>query len=247
MRYFLTRPGADSQGPYSADDLRTMAEQDLIGPDAKLTEEESGREVTLDEILGEAAQPPPIGEPPPAQPGPFAEPGFSAPMGAPAKRAVPWVLFLVLGGGVCLGGVVILAAILLPVFKSAKVAATRSVALSDMKKIMVGVNVYTADYDDALPPDMSTALAAKPYIEEFVDGTVSFASKAQPDAFLAGNRELSGKNISSFESPFSLMTFFDSKNWDNEKRIVGFLDGSVTMSPGAAVQTASENGFILSR
>ena len=47
--------------------------------------------------------------------------------------------------------IAILAAILFPVFAQAKVAAKKSVAISNAKQQMLGLIMYTADYDDTWP------------------------------------------------------------------------------------------------
>jgi prepilin-type N-terminal cleavage/methylation domain-containing protein len=47
--------------------------------------------------------------------------------------------------------IAILAAILFPVFAQAKVSANRTVSLSNMKQIGLGVTMYATDYDDVYP------------------------------------------------------------------------------------------------
>jgi prepilin-type N-terminal cleavage/methylation domain-containing protein/prepilin-type processing-associated H-X9-DG protein len=47
--------------------------------------------------------------------------------------------------------IAILAAILFPVFAQAKLAAKKTVALSDVKEIGLAMNMYTTDYDDTSP------------------------------------------------------------------------------------------------
>jgi prepilin-type N-terminal cleavage/methylation domain-containing protein len=47
--------------------------------------------------------------------------------------------------------IAILAAILFPVFAQAKLAAKRTVALSNVKQTGTGLQIYVADYDDTLP------------------------------------------------------------------------------------------------
>jgi prepilin-type N-terminal cleavage/methylation domain-containing protein len=50
--------------------------------------------------------------------------------------------------------IAILAAILFPVFAQAKAAAKRTADLSNVKNIGLGMNIYTGDVDDTLPPMM---------------------------------------------------------------------------------------------
>ena len=49
--------------------------------------------------------------------------------------------------------IAILAAILFPVFAQAKAAAKKSVSISNLKQIGLGINIYTTDNDDVLPLD----------------------------------------------------------------------------------------------
>jgi len=48
--------------------------------------------------------------------------------------------------------IAILAAILFPVFAQAKLAAKKTASLSNVKQMGTATNIYTADYDDVLPP-----------------------------------------------------------------------------------------------
>lgn len=48
--------------------------------------------------------------------------------------------------------IAILAAILFPVFAQAKMAAKKTVSVSNMKQVGLANNLYIADYDDVLPP-----------------------------------------------------------------------------------------------
>jgi prepilin-type N-terminal cleavage/methylation domain-containing protein/prepilin-type processing-associated H-X9-DG protein len=53
--------------------------------------------------------------------------------------------------------IAILAAILFPVFASAKVAAKRTVCLSNMKQLGLGLAMYTDDYDGGMPETSHTS------------------------------------------------------------------------------------------
>jgi len=61
--------------------------------------------------------------------------------------------------------IAILAAILFPVFASAKAAAKRVACLSNMKQIGTGFVLYLSDYDDTLPDrrDLKTSLGYRPW------------------------------------------------------------------------------------
>lgn len=53
--------------------------------------------------------------------------------------------------------IAILAAILFPVFAQAKVAAKKTVSVSNLKQLALANQMYAADYDDALPRTMDTS------------------------------------------------------------------------------------------
>jgi len=56
--------------------------------------------------------------------------------------------------------IAILAAILFPVFASAKTSAKVSTSLSNMKQIAIGLQIYSADYDDMAVHDYGTSYTA---------------------------------------------------------------------------------------
>lgn len=69
----------------------------------------------------------------------------------PKKGMSPWIIVLLVIGGMCVLGIPILAAILFPVFAQAKLAANKSATLSNMKMASLGVIMYTSDFDDCHP------------------------------------------------------------------------------------------------
>src|SRR5512135_1362788 len=73
--------------------------------------------------------------------------------GTPYKKPnYSWVWILVAVLGVCgCGGVLILAAILFPVFSQARLAAARAACMSNVKQCSLALLMYTADNDDHFP------------------------------------------------------------------------------------------------
>jgi prepilin-type processing-associated H-X9-DG protein len=70
------------------------------------------------------------------------------------KQAKPnvivWILIAVIGGCGC--GFCLLAAVLFPVFRQARVAAIREGCIYNVKQLSAGMLMYAADHDDGLPP-----------------------------------------------------------------------------------------------
>ncbi len=162
-----------------------------------------------------------------------------------SKNNVLWIVLGVLAVCGC-GGVVIMAAILFPVFSQAKLAAQKTIALHNVKQSSMGLILYSADYNDRLPPDT-----------HWMDLTVSYI--ADPDSFksplatpndssdygFAFRKEFSLKKVSEFPDPAYRATIFDgtllSRNassgleslpnpgrygtGERATNMIGFLDG----------------------
>lgn len=73
------------------------------------------------------------------------------PMLPPAKRGIPWWVWVLIVGSLCLF-CAIPAAILYPVFAKARPAAQITSALVEMKSNAFGLLLYAGDHDDRLPP-----------------------------------------------------------------------------------------------
>src|SRR5688572_19869786 len=86
---------------------------------------------------------------------------MQTPPAAPQKSGnqVLWIVLSVVAVCGC-AGVVVLAAVMFPVFEQAKIAALRTSSLSNLKQIGTGTMIYCADYDERLPlgPDWMDAL-----------------------------------------------------------------------------------------
>jgi hypothetical protein len=78
---------------------------------------------------------------------------------------VLWIILAVLAVCGC-GGVVVIGAILFPVFEQAKMAATKTLALSHAKQSATGMLMYAADNNDRLPPGDQWMDRCMPYIRD---------------------------------------------------------------------------------
>lgn len=154
------------------------------------------------------------------------EPNSAYPTNGYKKKSSPYLLIIagIAIFGFC--GIGILAAILFPVFSQARVSAKRSLAMSGMKQMAVGMLIYVSDNDDKFPDPMITS--------EFVKITDQYAQSINPEAktmILKGpfgvNEELSGVRVTTVEKPETvwMMEFYNSEIGAGE--VTGYVDGSV--------------------
>jgi prepilin-type processing-associated H-X9-DG protein len=86
----------------------------------------------------------------------------------PRRSTSPMAVFgLVIGGCLVLAVVLVggAAAILFPVYSSARRAATSASCTSNLKQIATGLMMYSQDYNDQLPPSATWQAEVMPYIK----------------------------------------------------------------------------------
>src|ERR1041384_6217999 len=93
-------------------------------------------------------------------------PPYEIPEEAPPRKrksnTVLWVILIVVVGGGCMG-LILLAAILYPVFEQARLAAQRSACMSNMRQLARGNLMYAAEYDETFPRKDDWFTAVAPY------------------------------------------------------------------------------------
>jgi len=86
----------------------------------------------------------------------------------PPRRTSPLILVFTVAGG-CLVALLLLgglaAAIMYPVFGSARLAAQSTACRSNLKQVAVGMMMYAQDYDEQLPPSGIWQDGVLPYIK----------------------------------------------------------------------------------
>lgn len=156
---------------------------------------------------------------------PVNEPGnVSGNEGGGKKKGVHWGVWV--GGGllVLLVPCVILAAILVPVFMQARVAADKTEILSQLKQSGVAMIIYQAEWEDTFPPDMSSGEAVEKALKE---SDLDFEAEVRPGEFLVPNAELAGVNGFELESPNTTpMVTFESESVPGGLFTI-YADGSV--------------------
>lgn len=116
----------------------------------------------------------------------------------------------------------VLAAILLPVFTQAKVAAQKTASLSNIKQAALAVLMYCGDNDDHMPYVHSTGAVVKlthPYLK---DVSIWWTSDGRRFLF---NMAVSGVNASAIERPSETVLVYAEKPRSDGTREVAFVDG----------------------
>lgn len=123
---------------------------------------------------------------------------------------VLWIVLAVLAVAGC-ACVAVLAAVLFPVFSQARFAAQRSVAVSNLKQSSLAVLMYSADWDDRLPPAVSWVDATVPYSKNEQIYKSPAASRQDKGAYgFAFRKELGLKKIASYRDADRWAMIFDS-------------------------------------
>jgi hypothetical protein len=137
----------------------------------------------------------------------------------PQKRnnTALWVILIVALGGGCLVLLLILAAVLFPVFSQARLTAQITEKLSTVKQLNAAYILYSADWDDAFPPD-GDVTRVEPYL--------SVDTLTQGFSF---NENLAGKKLTQLKDPGTTLLVYlgQSGQFDTflDRRFVGYADG----------------------
>lgn len=104
-------------------------------------------------------------------------------------------------------------------------------SLSNLKNIALALQMFLADYDDAMP-DMTDMVAVMDELGDYVRNDEVFF---QPDTGQAYgvNSSLSQKRLAEVADPVSIAVFYEEEPGDDGLRGVAFLDGHAAREPGA--------------
>lgn len=157
------------------------------------------------------------------------------------RNVALWVVLGVLA--ICGCAVVpILAAILFPVFAQARFAAQRTATVNNAKVSANAALMYSADWDDRLPPADTWMDATLSYTKDNQVYKSILAAGDDPNKFgFAFRLDLGGKKTLDYEDPYRWAMIFDSTLTDRNaasnletlpepgryqgSNIIGFLDG----------------------
>jgi hypothetical protein len=128
---------------------------------------------------------------------------------ARSRRNTTTIVLIVLAStvGVCLLFTVVLAAILFPVFSSARVKAREVACASNVKQLSLGVLMYSQDYDERLPPATTWGTMTMPYVKN----TQVHYCPERPGTFsYAYNQKLNLRPLEKVSDPMGAPMLYDS-------------------------------------
>ena len=159
---------------------------------------------------------------------------MSAPPGGPPPKTggtSAWIWVLIGLAGMCAVCGVIGAAILLPVFAQARLAARQTVSLSAAKQISNSVLMYSAEYDDRMPPIESGPQVTK-LLTKYLSSGSPIGSRRGPtietrSSESTWNTSLSKLDLSTFNNTTGLWMFYTTEPAELKRVSMGFVDGHV--------------------
>ena len=149
-------------------------------------------------------------------PPPAAPPFYTQP---PAKKGTPPWVWVIVAFAVVLCTCPVGAAILFPVFAQARMAAKRTVALSQEKQVALAALLYSTDSDDKFPP-FSTPEDVTSKISAYFRTPELNTASANYD----WNEELSGVVVSNVDKQESTWLFHSGELDSSQKSGVAFVD-----------------------
>jgi prepilin-type processing-associated H-X9-DG protein len=171
------------------------------------------------------------------------------------RNSLPWILVGVLGGGCCLV-IIVFAAILFPVFQTARTAAQGAVqdtlCIENLRKLGLASIMYSSDNNDILPHAVNWTGLLSPYLlrDQGPLNCPAVARGGEPNGYgYAFNIELAGKPIARIQAPEGTPVIFDSilvdrdaasgletlpdppRHGNGTANNAAFADGSVSIMP----------------
>ncbi len=108
--------------------------------------------------------------------------------------------------------------------------------VSYIKQAGLAVIMYTNDYDDMFPPDMSSNAAIKSVTIPYCKDNTIFATLNPNGGEITGNHLLGGRTTTEVENPMSTPMLLDSKPWPDGSVAVDFADGHGKTEPNDELQ-----------
>lgn len=159
--------------------------------------------------------------PPPMQPEQPQQAQYQPPK---KNNSVLWIVLAVVGIGGCFF-LMIVAAIVFPVFAQARLAAVRTMSLSHIKQLATATLVYTTDYDDRLPADMSSYQVVDTELEKYWHDARFSPTEMIPGEHATPNAALAGTKTTDSLQPDTVELYTFSSPKIRGYEIKAFLDG----------------------
>jgi len=131
---------------------------------------------------------------------------------SPSRRSMPFWAWILIGCGcLCLGALLILPAILFPVFRQARESARAASCLSNEKQMALATFMYAQDYDEILPAASHWQDYDLPYLKSTSMFHCPAVSMQDPSVFgYAYNKNLSKRALADIISPKDTIMLYDS-------------------------------------
>ena len=105
------------------------------------------------------------------------------------------------------------------------IASAAEVSVSNLRQLGLGLIQYTQDHDEVLPP-MQNASAAKAALFPYIKSDSIF-EQPPSHTFYRPNASVSRRKLASFDSPATMVVYFETTPQADGRRAVLFLDGHV--------------------
>ncbi len=146
-------------------------------------------------------------------------PSFDPPRKSISPLAIVLIFFGVLG--LC---VVVLAAILFPIFASAKTAAKKARTLSNVKQVGTSLAIYMSDSDDVYPLRFGSNDDLKEFLMPYTKNEELFTSFNPNGGVLLPNVKLQKYSATEVMDARNTIALFEEKMWPGEGKCYGFVD-----------------------
>lgn len=210
-RLTVRAPDGTPYGPYPLADIRRYAAEGRI-PAASTLEADDGRTLTLAEV-GLVTAPPAVVR------------------SAPARRGTPgWLVAAIIAivAAVLLPMILVLSAILFPVFAKSREKARQAACLSTIKQLSLACLQYASDNNNTLPNAATWQQDIQPYLTPGFTWDCPSANRGQQSYEF--NSNLSGQSLAAIADPASTPMVYDgglgsgsgphAGGWN-----IGFVDG----------------------
>ncbi|MEI8281754.1 MAG: zinc ribbon domain-containing protein [Armatimonadota bacterium] len=116
------------------------------------------------------------------------------------------------------------AAILVPVFLQAKIAAKKSATISNVKQVGTGLAIYMSDNDDIFPSSFSTSNELKVSVMPYVKNEAIFTTMNPNSGELVPNSQLQKVSSTSINNVRDTVAINETNAWPDGTKCYGFAD-----------------------
>ncbi len=142
----------------------------------------------------------------------------------PPRKSMSALTIILIIFGIMGFGVIVLAAILFPVFSQAKMAAKKTATLSNVKQLGTGLAIYMSDFDDVYPFRFGSNNDLKEFLMPYIKSEERFTSFNPNGGEILPNSQLQKFSASAVMDTRDTVTLFEAKEWPQEGKCYGFVD-----------------------